>query len=223
MPSEEELSAWSFPKQCLTNVLGFQLDLSLRNEGTQTIIFTYSFPEKRRQFIALYDEATKDFMVRIIIGLIEYNDVGYIVTDLGAFEKLLHERMEGTLHELAVYESHHMESVLLETGVTEWPYGLSLPVNIGCFELFIRPAQPVRMINGSYIVIDYSCFEGESNLLIYYNIYRDEYFGEIRFYRTPEMTFDFDGKTLKEIQENLELHLQSTLKDLELRIIENKK
>ncbi len=162
-------------------------------------------------------------MVRVIIGLIEYNDVGYIVTDLAAFEKLLQERMEETLHELAVYESHHMESVLLQTGVTEWPYGLSLPARIGRFELFISPDQPVKMINGSYIVIDYSCFEEESNLLIYYNIYRDEYFGEIRFYRTPEMAFDFDAETLKQLQENLELHLQSTLENIELRIAENRK
>lgn len=221
MPNKEELIAWPFLKQLSKDVLGFKLDLSVREEGTKTVLFTYTLQEKRRQFIAFYDEATKDFMVRIIIGLTEYNDVSYIVTDLDGFEKLLKERMAETLHKLSVYESNHMESILLNTGITTWQYGLDLPQRIGCFELFIRPSEPIKMINGSYIVLDYSCFEEESNLLIYYNIYRDEYFGEIRLRRTPEMTFDFDAKALKDLEENLKNYLQSTLTQLEARLLEH--
>lgn len=221
MPSKEELIAWPFLKQLSKNVLGFELDLSVKEEGTKTILFTYTLQEKRCQFIAFYDEATRDFMVRIIIGLTEYNDVGYIVTDVEVFEKLIKERMTETLHKLSVYESHHMESILLNTGITTWQYGLDLPQKIRRFELFIRPSEPIKMINGSYIVLDYSCFEEESNLLIYYNIYRDEYFGEIRLRRTPEMTFDFDAKTLKELEENLKNYLESTIIQLESRLLEH--
>ena len=219
MISKEELSVWPFPKQLSATVLGFHLDLASQNNGTWTVLFTYELPEKHRRFIAFYDEATKDFMVRIVVGLTEYNDVSYIVTDIVAFEKLLKNRMTETLHELAVFEAHHLESVCLHTNIITWEYGQTLPKKIGIFELFISPDQPIKIINGSYIVIDYSCFAEETNLLIYYNIYRDEYFGEIRLRRTPELIFDLDAKTLAQLQENLELHLQPILAALESRLV----
>jgi hypothetical protein len=218
MISKEELSAWPFPKQLATTVLGFNLDLSSQDTGTRTVLFTYELQERHRSFIAFYDDATNDFMVRIVVGLTEYNDVSYIVPDIVAFEKLLTERMTETLHQLAVFEAHHLESVCLHTNILAWEYGRALPKRIGIFELFISPDQPIKIINGSYVVIDYSCFAEETNLLIYYNIYRDEYFGEIRLRRTPEMIFNLDAKTLKQLQENLELHLQPLLAALESRL-----
>ncbi|MDU2065378.1 MAG: hypothetical protein E6713_11130 [Sporomusaceae bacterium] len=217
MSIQEELAAWTYPEKLPQNLLGFELSTLRETSGTQTILFNYDFPAKKRRFIAFYDEATKDFMVRVIIGLTEYNDVSYIVTDLAAFESLLQERMENTLHELAVFEEHHLESVLLQTKITTWEYGTKLPHAIGPFSLFISPQEPVKVINGSYIVLDYSCFSEESNFLLYYNIYRDEYFGEIRLHRTPEMIFDFDAKNLKELEEKLEIHLKDTLNNLEKR------
>jgi len=219
MSSKEELSAWTFPKQLTATMLNFNLNLSSYNQGTRTILFTYDSPEKRRRFIAFYDEATQDFMVRIVVGLTEYNDVSYIVNNMGAFEKLLKERMEETLHELAVFEAHHLESVCLHTNILSWEYGRALPKNIGRFELFIDPEHPIKVINGSYIVIDYSCFAEETNLLVYYNIYRDEYFGEIRLRQIPELTFELDAKTLKDLQEKLELRLQPILAALESRLV----
>lgn len=219
MTTKEELSAWPFPKQLAATVLGFHLDLSLEENNTQTVLFTYNLQAKHRRFIALYDEATRDFMVRIVVGLTEYNDVSYIVTDILVFEKLIKERLEETLHKLAVFEAHHLESVCLHTNILSWEYGQALPKMIGRFELFISPDQPIKIINGSYIVIDYTCFAEETNLLIYYNIYRDEYFGEIRLHRTPEMIFDLDAKTLKQLQENLELHLRPILAALEARFV----
>lgn len=218
----EEIDAWEYPKGLPNELQGFQLDRSRKNHGTRNQIFAYECSAKRRQFIAFYDEATRDFMVRIIIGLTEYNDVTYIVPELDKFETLLRERMEDTLRGLVVFDESRLESVLLQTKVTTWPYEKKLPPQIGCFELFIPPSEPIRVINGSYIVLDYSCFVEESNLLIYYNIYRDEYFGEIRLRRTPEMTFDFDSKSLTELEEKFEEYLVPTLKKLEERIAAQK-
>jgi hypothetical protein len=59
----------------------------------------------------------------------------------------------------------------------------------------------------------------ESNLIIYYNIYRDEFFGEIRIHRIPQMAAAFDAHTLPELEAKLNTHLEQTLKDMRLQLL----
>ncbi len=71
----------------------------------------------------------------------------------------------------------------------------------------------VRVLNGSYIVFDYSDFDIESNFIIYYNEFRSEFFGEARIRNIPEMNYTFDSKNLEELEEKLRAKLRAHMVD----------
>ena len=80
--------------------------------------------------------------------------------------------------------------------------------------MYIAPSQPLKVLNGSYIIIDYTDFTAESSLLVYYNIYRDEFFGEMRVRRTPQVINTFDTKKISDLELQLRDYLEPTVKKL---------
>lgn len=217
----QQIEEWSYLAHLPRSFFEFDLNIEMRQCGSQFLIFKYFNEERHRSFSVLYDTATKDFSARIVIGLSEFCDIGFIAGDLQKLEAVLSERMPMSLENLSKFNLQTLESVFLETGVINWSYGKELPHILAGFQLFISPIEPVKVINGSYIVLDYSDFSAESNLIIYYNIYRDEFFGEIRLRRTPQMTADFDSKTLDELEDKLQTCLKATLEDMRRQLTDN--
>ena len=80
--------------------------------------------------------------------------------------------------------------------------------------MFIRPQEPVKINNGSYIVIDYVDFALESSFTVYYNIYRDEFFAEARIWNIPDVNYDFDSADLAELKEKLQAKMLPRLKQV---------
>lgn len=214
----EQVAEWEFLQKLPSEFCGFTLINELMICGSQYRIFTYNNPKVRRSFTIMYDKATKDFLARTVVGLMEYCDISFITGDLAALEKLLVERMEKTLRGLACFDPTSLCVRIKEKKVVEWPYAAKLPKELSGFELFINPHEPLKALNGTYAIIDYSDFTTESNLTINYNIFRDEFFCEIRLRRTPIMTADFDAKTLPELEERLNNKLIQTLDDLRLKL-----
>ncbi|HWR40606.1 MAG TPA: hypothetical protein VN611_13990 [Patescibacteria group bacterium] len=210
----EMVQQWPYLETLPDRIGRFVLSREMRVEGTRYCVFSYHYQEKYRSFYVVYDKATKDFMARVTVGLTEYCDVNTIAVNLENLEKLLSGNMEKTLLKLSDFNVTSLCSICREKQIVEWEYGHSLPENVAGFELYIRPAEPVRMLNGSYAVLDYSNFDTESNLIVYYNIFRDEFFGEIRIRRTPESTTRFDAKTLPELEEQLQKHLIPVLENM---------
>lgn len=209
-----QIQGWELLAKLPLEIAGFSLRLELQERGTQYCIFTYSNKEWHKSFSVVYDKATKEFLARAIIGLTEYFDVNFIVGDLELLEKLLINRLKDTLTNLAVFNREKLDSILIDKRILEWPYGKELPQELVGFTLYIKPSEPVRIINGSYIIIDYSDFSNESSLIIYYNIFRDEFFGETRIRRTPQMSAVFDASTLDKLQENMMNHLKIVLENV---------
>ncbi|MBP2628663.1 MAG: hypothetical protein H6Q68_3374 [Firmicutes bacterium] len=209
-----QIQAWELLAKLPTEFTGFTLSLELQERGTQYCIFTYQNIEWHKSFSVLYDKATKEFLARTVVGLTEYFDVNFIVGDIGLLEKLLIKRLKDTLVSLAIFNPDHLGSIIIDKQILEWPYGEKLPQELVGFELFIKPCEPVKIINGSYIIIDYSDFFNESSLVIYYNIFRDEFFGEARIRRTPHMSAVFDATTLDKLQENITVHLKVVLQSM---------
>lgn len=212
----DQLKDWPFLQRLPAEHAGFSLNIELTECGTQYAAFTYQNPRAHRSFAVVYDSATKDFLAKVTIGLNEYYDVAFIVTSLDALEKLLAAKLAATLDALAGKED--FESIFRAKKILEWPYGRELPGELAGFGLFIAPERPVRFINGSYIIIDYSDFAAASNLNICYNVYRDEFFGQYRLENTPFSTGLFDARELGELAGKLEDHLRPALADLRRRI-----
>ena len=64
---------------------------------------------------------------------------------------------------------------------------------------------------------DYSDFSIESNFIIYYNEFRCEFFGEARVKNIPEMRYDFDSKTIEELEQKLDNQLAERLRGIRER------
>ncbi|MDF2502099.1 MAG: hypothetical protein K0Q77_2813 [Anaerosporomusa subterranea] len=215
----EQVEQWGFLKKLPEELHGFRLERNIVQEEAKLFLFWYRCPETRRDAYALYDMATKEFMFHSVIGLFDFCDIQYISPDLAAFEEILKERLSGTLQALAVFNKSELGSIFITKNILEKNF--MLPEDISGFELFIRPEQPVKIVNGSFIIIDYSDFSSESNLTIYYNIYRDEFFCERRIRRLPQIVTDFDSKTVDELAEKLTVRLQPVLFDLRRLLADN--
>lgn len=213
-----EIEQWNFLQQLPDAIAGFTLKKEMTLQDTEYIIFSYENIPRRRKFSVLYDHDTKDFMVSIMIGLTEYRDMFFIVTSLDSLEKVLQERMERTIQDLAIFNPVSLGGVFNSKKILEWPYRNKLQPEIAGFTLFIKPNEPIRGINGSYIIIDYSDFSSESNFVVFYNVFRDEFFAEIRIRRTPQMTSLFDAKNLPELAEKLDEKLPDILKEMRRQI-----
>jgi len=209
-----QVETWELLAKLPVEFSGFTLNLELQERGIQYCIFTYQNKEWHKSFSVLYDKATKEFLARTVVGLTEYFDVNFIVGDMGLLEKLLITRLKETLLSLAVFNPDNLGSIIIDKQILEWPYGKDLPQELVGFELFIKPSALVKTINGSYIIIDYCDFSNESSLVIYYNIFRDEFFAEARIRRTPQMSAVFDATTLDKLQENIEIHLKVVLESI---------
>ena len=75
----------------------------------------------------------------------------------------------------------------------------------------------MEITNGSYIIIDYSDFALESNFIVSYNIFRDEFFGEARIHRIPDVSYAFDARELDELAQKLEQRLPARLREIRSR------
>ena len=210
----QELSNWQYLSELPNTLYGFILEKQMNESDDKFFVFTYHNDERKRSFSVLYDRSTKEYTVRITIGLTEFCDIRYIVGNLNSLEKVLREKLECTLNDLVHFNIGNIDCIVLEKKIIEWPYTKQLPKMVGNFALFISPNEPVKSINGSYIIIDYSDFDGQNNFIIYYNIFRDEFFGEIKAKRTPQMTAEFDEKNLFELEEILEDKLVRILESI---------
>lgn len=214
----EQVAEWEFLKELPREMCGFTLINESMTCGSQYRIFTYNNQKARRSFTVLYDKATKDFLVRTVIGLTEFCDISFFSASLAALEKLLRERMEKTLCGLDQFDPDCLCPQFTSKKILDWTYASQLPDQLAGFELFITPQKPFKGLNGSYVIIDYSDFATESNLVVYYNIFRDQFFSEIRLRRTPIPTAEFDARTLPELETRIKDNLNATLEKLRLKL-----
>ncbi|WIW71699.1 hypothetical protein [Anaerosinus gibii] len=214
----EQVKEWEYIKQLPKELFGFQLKYDMDTIGDAYYIFTYEDAKRRRKMSVYYHEETKEYKVKTKIGLTEFCNIDFITSKLEDFEELLKTRFENSLKSIAIFDVNNLDSIVIDKKILTWKYIEKLPRIIEGFTLFINPSEPVRCINGSYIIFDYCDFEKESNFIIYYNIFRDEFFGDARINQIPEMTYTFDARELVDLEEKLDAHLIERLKEIRSRI-----
>jgi len=215
---EQQIREWAYLAALPEKMAGFTLIRELENTKTLFRIFTYANSDRHLFFSVIYDPATVDFLSKVTIGLNEYYDINFIASDLPALEVILCSKMETLLTSLNWFDPKRLGSIFHEKKILEWPYGKQLPEEIAGFQLYIRPSEPIKILNGSFVVIDYSDFATESNLVICYNVFRDDFYGEMRLRRLPQMSGLFDAKTLPELAEKLETNLVPVLENMRIQL-----
>ena len=152
-----------------------------------------------------------EFKVRRKIGLTEFCLTKFFTEDFAHFKELLDAELDAAIKNLRDFKNKSPNRFLREKKIDTWTYGKNLPATLEGFELFINPAAPVEVTNGSFIVINYADFSINSDFVIYYNIYSDEFGGESRIDGAPNVTYAFDAKTLEDLEDKLKKNLVDEL------------
>lgn len=176
-------------------------------------IFHYESPAGWR-WDALYDKELRDYMIYVSSPLVEFTDISFTKEQLEPFWALLQERGIEGLTKLLVTHEWGLEYNYTRMGIHTWDYTSAMPLVVGDFQRNVTPDKPVRMINGSYIIGEYHRPQEKTGIILFYNSYREEFFGEIFQKGTPLITHDLDGSSLKNFQKVLEENLENLLRGL---------
>lgn len=217
---EQEITGWTYMEQLPAEWYGFHYVKNMKITDDVYDLYSYENEMIHRSVTTYYHEETNEYKLRVRIGLTEFCLIEYIASSLSAFEQLLRNQFSDMLHDLAEFNNASISSIVREKDILNWDYTGSLPLQLEGFSLFIRPDEPVRVLNGSYIIFDYSDFTIESNFIIYYNVFRDEFFGEARIRQIPDMNYLFDSTELAELEEKLRQYLIPRLKEIRQKALQ---
>lgn len=194
------------------DIRGFKLKNIFADDDDKFIFFAYVNENFHRSLSAYFHAETSEYKVRVNIGLNEFCLTRFFTSDFAQFEKILAAELDPAIKNLINDEPNPLVE---EKNFPAWAYGKNLPNQIGGFELFINPSRPIKFTNGSHIVINYCNFETASDLTIFYNIYGDNFSGEVRISRVPHVSYLFDSENLAELEEKLSAHLVGELERIE--------
>ena len=214
---EKEIADWQYMKELPAKCHGFSYHLDQTIDEDVYNIFSYVNDDTHHGVIIYYHAETNEYKLRIRIGRVEFCRIECIATELSEFEKLLKEQFDKILCDLETFNPKTVSCLIRAKHITDWDYHSLLPDALEGFTLYIRPSEPIRITNGSYIVFDYEDFSCDSNFIIYYNMFRDEFFGEARIRNIPDMNYIFDSNKLSELKEKLAVHLVPRLKEIHQR------
>ena len=208
--AEELHFAENFPAE----IDGFALKKIFAVEEDKFIFFAYADEKIHCGLTAYFHEETKEFKVRQKICLTEFCLTNFFTEDFKIFQTLLDAQLDGVIKNLRGLRNKIPNNFLREKNFDTWTYGKNLPATSEGFELFINPVAPVEVTNGSFIIINYADFSTNSDFVLYYNIYTDEFSGETRINGAPNVSYAFDAKTLNELEVKLKKNLAAELKEI---------
>lgn len=178
------------------------------------IFFTCADDEIHCALTTYFHTETEEFKVSQRIGLTEFCLTNFFTKDFAYFKELLDSKLRGALANLRGLRSKPPNMFLREKNLDAWQFGSELPRTLEGFELFISPAAPVEVTNGSFIVMNYADFALKSDFVLYFNIYTDEFSSEARICGAPRVTYKFDAKTLPELEDKLKKNLVDELREI---------
>ena len=203
-----------FAENLPNEIDGFTLKKIFAADEDKFIFFTCADDKIHCALTIYFHEETKEFKVRQRIGLTEFCLTNFFTENFAHFKELLDAQLDAVLKNLRDVQVGKSNRFLREKKIDKWTFGLELPATLEGFELFIKPAAPVEVTNGSFIIINYADFKFNSDFVIYFNIYTDEFSGEARINGAPHVTYAFDAKTLPDLEDKLKSNLTDELREI---------
>ena len=191
---------------------GFTLKKICAAHEDKFIFYSYVDEAIHCAVTAYYHTETAEFKLRQRVGLSEFCLTDFFTEDFAHFKELLDAGLADVLKNLRGLRGGKLNRFLRELKLDSWAY--DLPATLEGFELFIKPAAPVEVTNGSHIIINYADFAQGSDLAVYYNVYTDDFSGERRINGATHITYAFDAKTLSELEGKLRKNLVDELRDI---------
>ncbi|MBQ6297711.1 MAG: hypothetical protein IJK81_08535 [Selenomonadaceae bacterium] len=191
---------------------GFTLKKIYAVDEDKFIFFSYVDDVIHCALTTYFHEETTEFKVLQKIGLTEFCLTDFFTEDFAHFKELINAELDGVIKNLRGVRDKTPNNFLREKKIDTWKFGNELPETLEGFELFIKPAAPVEVTNGSFIIINYADFKINSDFVLYYNVYSDEFSGEIRVDSVPHVIYTFDAKNLDDLETKLRENLVPELK-----------
>ena len=176
-------------------------------------IFHYE-NDKGWHWSALYDKEVEDYMVRITIPLVDFVDIAFIRESLEPFIENLKSTYKQSIEKRFIHPEAGFLYEYRKKGIPQWNYDRVLPPKIGAFHRDLTPDVGLAMINGSYLIGTYVKEAQETGVVLFYNTFRDEFFGETRQQGYPGITHELDATTIEQFEHALEEHLEEVLDNL---------
>ena len=208
-----QVSELHFAEDLPNELEGFTLRKISEAQEDKFLFFVYVDDEIHCAVTIYYHDETKEFKVRQRIGLTEFCLTNFFTEDASRFKTLLDTELDGVLKNLRNVRNKP-NRFLQDLKLDEWTYGSNLPAQLEGFTLFIKPAAPVEVTNGSHVVLNYVDFDLSSDFVLYYNIYTDEFSGERRINGATHVTYAFDANALSELEGKLETNLVDELRTI---------
>lgn len=208
---------WDYMKHLSPAIQNFRLQILKKEYDDIYDLYRYADDTLHSSATAYYHAETDEFKLRVQIGSFEFCHKECIASSLEEFENILRSRFSEILRHIIDFNADKIEKMFKDKHILDWDFSSMLPEQLENFGLFIRPSKPLRITNGSYVIIDYENFLNNSNFAIYYNIFRDEFFSDARVAGVPDINYEFDSQTLEELQNKLSIHLNERLKIIRTR------
>jgi hypothetical protein len=208
---QKQTREWEFIKKLPDTIGAFHKKLVDKIEGQILYICRYEAPELKAKADIIYSSETFDYILVRTMGINTYRDMRLIYKERDIFAEKTAHYLPEVLRDMEKPEEVNLGEMVEDKHLKEWEYGKSLPSKIGPFELYIRPDRAIEHINGSVIIIDYTDFSRNDQLIIMYNRLRNEFFGELKINGLFRTTREFDAKNLDGLRKLLEEKLEKTL------------
>ena len=209
-----EFEAANFFDKIPAQIDDYALKKILSADGDKFIYFTYENISAHSNLKAYFHAETKEYKVSVTIGLTEFCLTNFFTEDFNHFTEILLDKLDNTIKNLSTPINADSDIFIADKNFSTWQYGQSLPKNLEGFELFIAPKNPVRITNGSYIIINYSDFSANRELSIFYNVYSDNFSGESQINGVHQPLYIFDATDLKELEKILKENLSAELQKI---------
>ena len=206
------LAAWTVLDELPAEIEGFILSRERQASESQYDFFRYDQTQEHRAVVGFYDAPTASYKLRVEIGVVRFALPAFIYADLAVFGDALQRNLSRVMVELHADALQTQELLPVRESIETWAYGAQLPGELEGFALFVRPSAPAQLTNGSFLIIDYVDFARGNDVGIYYNCYRNEFFGEYHVNNMPYVSYSFDAADLEELEQRLNLHLAGYLR-----------
>ena len=211
-----EFEAANFFEKIPAQIDGYQLKKILADDGDKFFYFAYENISMHRSLTTYFHDETKEYKVCVNIGLTEFCLTNFFTDNFNHFTEILIDKLDAAIKNLSAQIDADSDFFIADKKFSTWQYGQSLPKNLAGFELFITPQFPVRITNGSYIIINYSDFTANLELSIFYNVYSDTFSGESQIGGVHNPLYIFDAENLAELEKILAENLERELKQIRI-------
>ena len=212
---EAELQEWEFLKQLPKELEGFTLREGTGIKGNILNIASYVDEANHACVDLIYTGETFDYVIVKNLGLHTFRDDRFFTRDKDKFAEVVLNKLPALLQEMGKSKVKHMGYESEVMGFNEWDDWKTLPKQIGNFELYITPDNPLEYINGSWVILDYSDFANGNQLMFLYNSFRNELFAEMKKGYLPLTTEEFNANSLEALSALVKEKLEKTLTALE--------